>query len=924
MQRGIPEPATAPGSTSLPTGTVAFLFTDIEGSTRRWEHHHDAMQDAVARHDALIRGAIERHGGFVFKTVGDAFCAAFATSQQAVQAALSAQRLLHKEDFSAVDGLRVRMGIHAGTAVERDADYFGPTVNRVARLMSIGHGGQVLISDAVRDVVADGSHDGTLLVDLGLRRLKDLMQPERVWQVNADGLPSEFAPLVTLDVRPNNLPVQSTALLGREQELGFVKELVASHRSVTISGAGGVGKTKLALQVGADVIDRFEHGVWFADLSPVADGDLVQSAIARALGVTQSGDSIVSSLLRSVKNKRLLLIIDNCEHVLDAVAPIADAILKECPHVRLLATSRQPLGIDGECVHRLPSLSVPDASTTTTADDALGHGATALFVERAKAADSRFALTDDTAPIVAEICRRLDGIPLAIELAAARVKVLSLPSLAKRLDERFKVLTGGNRTALPRQRTLTALIDWSYGLLEWKEQTLFRRLGVFAGGFSFDAAATVCSGDGVGDDELLDLVTSLADKSLVLAEVSGESERYRLLESTRAFALEKLAEEGDRDRLTRRHAEFFRKLAVQTDTVHRAEPAEAWLSRDEPEIDNLRSALIWSLQQRNDIPTGAAIASAIVRLWQASGLAAEARRWLALGLELLDTPAHPRLHADLMLAMARMVSGERSHEMASRAREIYERTGDRAGVGDALTVASWHSHLAGRNPVAYDEIARASEIFRALGHELALAVAINMTAVFASNRGDFDAARTLYHEALEKFRALGDERRVGGTLTNLGACENGAGKIAEADCYYAEALAILSQKKNVEDLVVVYGNIVYTRVVLRDLDGAREAGRAGLRLALEMANERYVAELVLGLGYVAATRGQVDVAGRLFGFARRRFASLDVSAVEEQRATFMMTKKELETRLAPADRERLASEGVAWSDAQAIEAAMTV
>ncbi|HXW76650.1 MAG TPA: adenylate/guanylate cyclase domain-containing protein [Candidatus Eremiobacteraceae bacterium] len=912
----------APGSTSLPSGAVAFLFTDIEGSTQRWEQHHDAMRDAVARHDALLRGEIESHGGFVFKTVGDAFCAAFPTAQQALLAATSAQRGLSKEDFSAVDGIRVRMGIHAGTAVERDSDYFGPTVNRVARLMSIGHGGQVLVSEAVHDAFGDRLLAGASFVDLGIRRLKDLMQPERVWQVTVEGLPAEFAPLASLDARPNNLPVQSTALLGREHELDIVRKLVASHRLVTISGAGGVGKTKLALQTGADLIDHYERGVWFADLAPIADGGLVQSAVAQTLGVSQAGDSIESSVLRFLQKRQLLLILDNCEHVLGAVAPLADAILKACPNVRMLATSRQPLEIDGECVHRLPSLSVPSASTATTADEALSHGATALFVERAKAVDNRFSLTDETAPIVADICRHLDGIPLAIELAAARVKVLSLPSLSKRLDERFKILTGGSRTAMPRQKTLTALIDWSYGLLERPEQLLFCRLGVFAGGFSLEAASAVCPGDGVDDADILDLLTSLVDKSLVLAEIGTESERYRLLESTRAYALGKLADADELDRFTRGHAEYYRTFAVETDVIHRAQAAEKWLSRHEVEIDNLRSALIWALQQRNDIPLGAAIAIGIVRLWQAAGLAAEARRWLALALELLDSSAYPVAHADLMLAHARINSGERCYEMASAALEMYERTGNLDGVGDALCVASWHSHMAGRNQEAADAIARALTIYRERGYDLGIAVATNLAAIFAKELGDIDTARALYRECLERLQALGDERRVGGLLTNLGALEITAGDFVQADRDYAEALSILSHKKNAEDLVIVYGNIVHTRALLGDLAGARDAGRSGLRLALEMCDERYTAELLLDLGSVAARAGRLAGAGRLFGFARRRFQSLGVGPVEETRASFQITKKALDDGLEAAEIERLTAEGAAWTEKQAVDEAM--
>ena len=908
----------------MPTGTVTFLFSDIEGSTHRWEQYPAAMAEAVARHDVLVRFEIERHGGFVFKTVGDAFCTAFRSPVQALRAALACQQRMHAEDFSAVGGLRVRMGVHVGIAVERDSDYYGPTLNRVARLMSIGHGGQVLVSDAVRGSVANGLPADTSLVDLGLRRLKDLMQPEHVWQVSGGGLPSDFPPLTSLDARPNNLPVQRTALLGREHDLAFVKGLVSAHRLVTVSGAGGVGKTRLALQVGADLIDRYERGVWFADLSSTSDDALAPSVIAQALDVSQSGDSIESSLLQALKNRKLLLILDNCEHLLDAVAPLVDAILESCPNVHILATSRQSLSVAGEYLHRLPSLSVPGASSIATADEARSHGATALFVERAMAADSRFALSDDTAPIVADICRRLDGIPLAIELAAARIKVLSLPNLAKRLDERFKVLTGGRRTALPRQKTLSALIEWSYGLLDVRERTLFDRLGVFAGGFTLDAAAAVCSGGSVAEADVLDLLSSLTDKSLILAETGGDSERYRLLESTRAYAIERLSDTGDHGTFARRHAEFYRDFANAAKAEHRGRPAESWLDRQEPETDNLRSALTWSLRYGNDLVLGAAIAGSGVRLWQAMGLSAEARKWATLALERLPKAAPPDLQADLLLAHALLGSGERIYEMAVRAQELYEQDGDLGGAADALYLMAWQSHLAGRDEAADAAIARASDIYRSVGPELALAKCINLRAVFADRRHDYDAAKALYREALDIFRALGDERRVGGTLTNLGANQNHAGDHEAAERTNSEALAILSRKKNVEDLVILYGNILLTRVWLGDIAGARDAGRAGLRFARETGDERFVAELLLDLGSVAANSDRMAEAGRLLGYATSRLESLGLGRIVMHRESGGVIRARLEALLETAEIDRLSSEGAAWSEDRAFEEAMKV
>ena len=909
---------------SLPTGFVAFLFSDIEGSTKRWELHPDAMRTAVARHESLMRDAIGQNGGFVFKTVGDAFCAAFQAPQQALHAAVVAQRSLSEEDFSTVDGLRVRIGIHAGTADERDGDYFGPTVNRVARLVSIGHGGQVLISDRVREIVDEGLPDGSALIDLGQRRLKDLLLPEHVWQLTIAGLPSEFAPLTSLDERLNNLPIQTTALLGREKELEAVKTMSAAQRLVTVAGAGGVGKTRLALQIGADMIDRYEHGVWFIDLAPISDGALAASVIGQALELTQSGDSAETAVLAALKRRSLLIILDNCEHILNSIAPLANAILKTCPRVRVLATSRQPLGIAGEFVHRLPSLAMPEPSRPATAEDVKNHGATALFVERAKASDSRFTLTDETAPVVADICRHLDGIPFAIELAAARVRVLSLPNLARRLGERFKILTGGNRTALPRQKTLSALIEWSYGLLDSKEQTLFNRLGIFAGGFSIEAVEAVCMDEGEDASDALDVLSSLADKSLILAETSAEQERYRLLESTRAFALDKLDAEGERGRLALRHTEYFLHFAQVARVVHRSHPAEAWISQQEPEIDNLRAALGWALQHDQAPVLGAAIAGSLLQLWFALGLVAEGRQWIAMALERIDADAQPAIAAALWLVNATLLNGERSYELAGRALAVFERIGDQLAAADSLFCLTWQCTLIDKRSEADATIERAEAIYRSAGLELGVARCIGMRAIIAEQRQDYDLARALHRESMAKFKALGDEKRVAAVLTNLGASEFHAGNTRESQTYFSEALEIFLRKKDARDLTIVYDNIAINHIKLDEVDAAQRAGLEALRHASEMNDEMYISSVLITLGCVAFRSGATVVAARILGFFKRQRDALGLAQDLGVHLPAKWLASWLEDRLEPAELKRLEAEGASWSFRQATDEAMKI
>jgi class 3 adenylate cyclase len=469
---------------SPPSGTLTFLFTDIEGSTRMWERSQKAMQATLARHDELLRLAIEEHDGYVFKTVGDAFCCAFLTAPDALEAALDAQRLLLKERWAESDPLRVRMALHMGAAQERDGDYFGPPVNRVARLLSAAHGGQVLLSLPTHEMVRDQLPAGTNLVELGEHRLKDLFRPERVFQMLAPELPSEFPPLRTLDVYRNNLPLQPTPLIGREEEVAQVCDLLHSDetRLLTLTGPGGIGKTRLALQAAADLLDDFSDGTFFAQLATLTEAELFISAVAETLGVRETAEQPLDESLKDyLGERRMLLLLDNFEQVLGA-APTVTGLLAWAPGLKVLATSRTSLRLYGEHVYPVPPLSMPDLERPPPLERLTQYEAVGLFVERARAVRPEFKVTNESAPAVAEICVRLDGLPLAIELAAARITMLPPKAMLQRLSSRLKLLTGGARDLPERQRTLRATIEWSFALLEEGEQLLFGRLAVFSGG----------------------------------------------------------------------------------------------------------------------------------------------------------------------------------------------------------------------------------------------------------------------------------------------------------------------------------------------------------------------------------------------------------------------------------------------------------
>ena len=560
----------------MPSGTVTFLFTDLEGSTRLWELHPEAMQAALARHDGIVRDAIETHDGFVVKTTGDGFHAAFDTAHDAVAAAVDAQLALGDEPWEATGPLRVRMGLHSCEAELRDGDYYGSAVNRAARLMSVAHGGQVVVSTATGELVRGGSVD---LIDLGEHRLRDLDHPERVFQIAHPALEREFPQLQSIDELVGNLPVQPNQFVGRARSIGQLSGLVVDTPVVTLTGPGGVGKTRLALHVATVLQPDFPDGAWLADLAPITSADRVAPVLLETLGYTlAAGEDDVAGLCARLRRRHLLLVIDNCEHMVASVATVVDAISSSAPDVRVVATSREGLGIPSERV-------VP---VTPLATDAEGD-AVELFVARARAARPDFALDAATTPTVVELCTRLDGIPLAIELAAARTRAMAPAKILARLDERFRMLTGGSRTAVARHQTLQAAVDWSYEILSDDERSVLDRLSVFAGAFTLDAAEAVASDDEIDAFDVLEHVSALVDKSLVVAEPGEET--YRLLETIRQYAAGRLAASGSAEEVRARHAEYYRKWAAE---IPRPGPLElATFDRIVADLENLRLMLDW-------------------------------------------------------------------------------------------------------------------------------------------------------------------------------------------------------------------------------------------------------------------------------------------------------------------------------------------
>jgi predicted ATPase/class 3 adenylate cyclase len=625
----------------FPSGTVTFLFSDIEGSTRLAQTYRAEWETMRLRHHAILHQAMQAYNGHVFQIVGDEFCVAFHIAVDAVRAAVEAQRMLYAEAWFPAP-LKVRMGIHSGTAqvsevVDRSGGYTGYTsLARTSRLMSAGNGGQVLISLAAAELVRDELPEDVSIRDLGERRLKDLIRPERIYQLVVPDLPSDFPPLRTLEAYRHNLPTQMTTFIGREKEMTEIKEAIQDHRLVTLTGAGGTGKTRLALQVAADLLDQFPDGVWFVELAQIADPELIPQTILTATEVQiQPGRSALDSLIDFLREKTSLVVLDNCEHLIEACTKFADTILHSALNLKILASSREALGVRGEQAWHVPSLSTPDLKHLPPAEQLSQYEAVRLFIDRAILVQPHFEITNENAPALAQICYRLDGIPLALELAAARVRVLKVEQIAERLNDRFRLLTGGSRTALPRQQTLRATIDWSYNLLSESERLLITRLAVFMGGCTLEIVEQVCSDARINAEDILDVISHLVDKSLISVDEHTRHTRYRMLETVRQYAQEKLFESGEGENAHNRHLQAFSELTEIAEPELTGPRQIEWLDRLEVELGNLRAALEWTIE--SDIAAGLRLGAALWRFWLVRGYLAEGREWLE---NLLSAPSN--------------------------------------------------------------------------------------------------------------------------------------------------------------------------------------------------------------------------------------------------------------------------------------------
>ncbi len=844
------------------------------------------MAAALRHHDDLLRATIESHGGYVFQMIGDAFCAAFETALDAASAAAACQQALLAEDFSAVEGLRVRMALHTGTAEERDGDYFGPAVNRVARLLAIGYGSQILVSGTTADLLQAELPREITLRDLGEHRLKDLARPERVYQLVSPNLPNTFPPLRSVDEFPNNLPSQLTSFVGRDSEIDEIKASLQRDRLVTLVGSAGVGKTRCAIQVGAEVLAEFEEGVWLVELASISDPGHVTAVIAQSLKLAgESSRPLIETILARLSRGRFLIILDNCEHVIDEVRNACAAIVRACPDVRVLATSLEALSISGERVIRLSPLDVPPTGDPATVDSASAYGAIKLFCDRARASDGQFKLSEQNVPFVEEICRRLDGIPLAIELAASRVRVLSPRQLARLLDQRFRVLTAGDRSAMPRHQTMRALIDWSYDLLSERERHLFRRLAICAATFSLETATRLSGDDAYDEIAILDLLSSLVEKSLMQADPSSGSMRYKLLESTRQYGREKLTECGEYDATAHAYAAALLEVAESLEGSYEDTSDREWFARASLELENWRAVLEWSLSEGRDLPTGQRLAGALHAAW--SLLApAEGHQWLVLAVRgAASAPENviAQLHLAEAAVNSALLQNRASYGAAQQALSFYRKERDSRKTAQCLRYAGLALLYLGEAPAAETALSEALSAARTARASKLVATILECMAQARESLGDFGQATTLHCEALALYDSRGEAAAAARVTYNLAEAEFHCGDVQRALELGRKALEGHRSLHHVNSAACCLCNISAYLVALGRYEEAKTAAREAIQLAQGSRNEvivlfslQHIVAAALGAIENPSKLEKIRNSARVIGFIDARLAALEV------------------------------------------------
>lgn len=896
-----------------------FLFTDIQGSTQLWEKYHADMQSALARHDAILREAIYNHNGRIVKTTGDGLMAVFEHAADGLAAALAGQRLLASEPWPAVIGsLRVRMGLHSGESEEREGDFFGPAVNRTARIMSIGHGGQILISSLTAGLTTDKLPPEASLLDLGEHGLRDLAHPEHIFQLCHPAIDLSFPALNSLAAYNHNLPVQLTSFIGRQQELVEVIRLLDQTRLLTLLGPGGTGKTRLMLQAAAELVDQFSEGVWLVELATVTDTDLLVNQVASVLGVRdQPGRQLLDVLADYLRLKQALLLLDNVEHLVAGCAQLAEVLLKRCPNIKILVTGRESLFIGGETTLQVPSLRMPGIGESAL-ETILASEAVQLFTSRAQSTLPDFQLTAQNASAVVEIVRRLDGIPLAIELAAARLRMLSVEQIADRLNDLFRLLTGGRRTALPRQQTLQAMIDWSWNLLEENERILLRRLSVFSGGWTLEAAEAVAGFDGL---DTFDGLEQLANKSLVVVDrLETGLQRYHLLESIRQYAGERLFEAGEGKTLRDRHAACFAALIMEAFQQVFGRDMLAWVEKVRLELDNIRAAMAWALESAPELALQMSGRLFTIRtIWFSPS---ESHRWLEQSIEIgksMDVAVENTHQHQINLGLAlcafagiNIGLGRQEVGMAAsqQAVDVLRPGGATQEFAFALAAKGFALLFTGDWQAAHESSQEAHDMAVDHGYPWVQAMSLSTLAWSEALSGEFSRAQAHLDEATSLAERLENPFFQGQTCMLAGRFFTQKGELELAQGSYEQATLHFADLHDQSMLMVGKSEISHLLRRRGLFDEALPVYRETIHFYQEVGNSAAVAHQLECFAYLAIESGEPERAARLIGAAMAlREQGHSESVIPWERDELAQGLARLESMVGTAHREAAMAEG---------------